>query len=133
MRYDNTVGNLNIKLNTDRFSLQFVMAQKALDRLVLADSTPYVPFLSGHLRSMGHIPEDGVVEWNTPYAHYQYMGELYLAENGSSYAEKYEKKYPAGIDLEQHEKGTKSHWYEAAKNTHKSEWVRTVQRIGGGG
>ena len=132
MRYNNTVGNINIKINTDRFDTQFVKAQKKLDILVLKDCTSYVPFANGQLKSSGHIVEDGIIEWNTPYAHYMYMGELYLAANGSSWARKYEKKYPSGERLNYHEQNTGAKWFEVAKQAHGAEWISTVKRIAGG-
>ncbi len=133
MIYKNTTDTVSIKINTSRFDHNFEKAQKKLDRLVLGQSTPYVPFREGHLRSSGHIVHDGLLEWNEPYAHYMYMGELYLTENGSSWAHKYEQKYPAGIDLQYHEPNTGARWVDKAKQVHGSEWINTVKRIAGGG
>lgn len=85
-----------------RDSKQFNKAQIRLNTLVVADSTPYIPFSQGELRSQVDFPH-GIsgdeVRWYAPYAHYQYKGELYLAANGSSYAQNGEVKYPTGRPL----------------------------------
>lgn len=128
--------NLQFELNTKRFEEQRKKAQKKLNILVLADSTPYVPFQQGQLRSQTRFP-DGIygetLEWYAPYAHYQYMGELYLAQDGSSYAKKYEVKHPAGRPLNYHDPNTGHQWFERAKQTHELEWIKQIRRIGGGG
>ena len=62
---------------------------------------PYVPMDTGTLAesALRGVYKDKVV-WAGPYAHYMYMGELYLAPNGSSWAKKDEKKYPSGRPLQ---------------------------------
>ena len=71
-----------------------------------------------------------------PYAHYQYMGELYLTEDGRSWAHSGEKKYPTGrplhYDANGHPEAT-DHWFERAKETHGQEWVDLVKREVGRG
>lgn len=64
---------------------------------------------------------------------YKHMGELYLAENGSSWAKKYETKYPAGRPLHYGYPGTGDHCFETAKETHKEEWTNIVRREVGKG
>ena len=73
------------------------------------------------------------IEWNTPYAHYIYENELYLAENGSSWAKKGEKKYLAEKSLEYHHAGTQGKWFEEAKRQHQDEWINLVRRTAGKG
>lgn len=125
-----------IDVSTDRFSSQIREAQKKLNMLVLADSTPYVPFSQGMLRSQTRFP-NGIygewLEWYAPYAHYQYYGELYLTTDGRSWAKKGEIKVPAGVPLKYHEPNTGDHWFDKAKRTHGREWASVVRRIGGGG
>jgi hypothetical protein len=124
---------MNIHIDTKRFDGAIERAQNRLDEHVLGDCTEYVPFLGGQLRSSGHIVEPGIIEWNTPYAHYQYAGELYLTEDGRSYAEKYEKKNPTGIPLHYNEPGTGDHWFERAKQEHGKQWIDLVKREVGRG
>ena len=137
MEYDKTIGNINIRLSTKRIDQNLRNAQKLLNLQVVADSNEYIPFgAQGDLREKVCYP-DGiygeVIEYNTPYAHYQYVGELYLAENGSSYAAKYEKKYPSGKELNYHTAGTGKEWFEEAKRVHGKQWIDLVKREAGKG
>lgn len=55
-------------------------AQKLLDRLVVDYSIPYCPFDTGTLSRSPYAVTDfgsGQVIYPGPYAHYQYMGEVY--------------------------------------------------------
>lgn len=136
MKYNNSVGNVDIHFDTKRIDRNIRNAQKQLNMQVVADSDPYIPFLQGALRGSVQYPDGiygGVVEYATPYAHYQYHGELYLTESGSSYAEKGEKKYPTGVPLVQHTTGTTSMWFEEAKRTHFTQWLDLVRREAGKG
>lgn len=133
MRYDKVIGCINIHIDTGRIDDNLRRAQDLLDQKVLKDMMEYIPFQQGALRGATHIVEPGLISTNTPYAHYQYEGELYLAANGSSWAQKYEKKYPAGKPLKYHTAGTGDHWFETAKNIHGSEWTDLVKREAGRG
>lgn len=136
MKRNKTVGAVHITLDTDRLDKNLRNAQKKLDMQVLNDTNEYVPMDVGALRESAYHPKGlggGVVAWNTPYAHYQYMGELYLAENGSSWAKKHETKYPAGRPLHYGYPNTGDHWFETAKETHKEEWTNIVRREMGKG
>lgn len=128
-KFDDTIGDVHIHVDTSSLEADIQKAQKYLDMQVLKDSTEYVPFEQGALRSSGHIVQDGVIEWNTPYAHYQYIGELYLTEDGRSWASAGEVKYPTGIPLVQHAEGTTPQWFETAKQNHLATWIDTVRRI----
>lgn len=136
MRIDNTVGNIHITLSTDRFDNNFREAQKLLNLQVVADSDSYIPFQQGALRGSVRYP-DGVygefIEYDTPYAHYQYKGELYLSASGSSWARKYEQKFPSGKPLSYRTPGTGSQWFESAKQNYGDNWVRLVKRTAGKG
>ena len=44
MRYDRTVGNVNIRLDTSRIDGNLRRAQDKLDMQVLNDMIPYIPF-----------------------------------------------------------------------------------------
>ena len=122
------IGDVHIELDTSRIEKNLDNAQDKLDLQVLADSNLYTPFLQGGLRGSGHIVEPGLIEWNTPYAHYQYMGELYLTSDGRSWAHKDEQKYPTGIDLQYHTPNTGAFWFEEAKDNHLQNWMNIVRR-----
>lgn len=136
MNIDTTVGNIHFKLNTSRFDRNFEEAQKKLNMQITADCSGLIPFQQGQLRSQVRYPEGlggSIIEYYAPYAHYQYMGELYLDKNGRSYAEKYDKKYPSGKLLNHHASGTTDHWFEEAKERYGDDWERLVRQIGGKG
>lgn len=133
-KINKTVGNVNVKIDTSRIDQNLKEAQRALTNQVWADCTPLVPFQQGGLRNNVSMSINAdYIEWNSPYAHYIYSNELYLAANGSSWAKKHEKKYPAGKPLHYHPEGagTTGQWFEEAKRLHKDEWVKLVQRIAG--
>lgn len=136
MRYRKKVGSIDIKLDTKRIDDNTLNAQKLLNMQVVADCDEYIPFTQGALRGSVTYPEGiygGEIAYNTPYAHYQYAGELYLTSDGRSFADKYEKKEPAGRPLQYHAAGTGDHWFERAKQAHGSQWVELVKREVGKG
>lgn len=136
MKINTHVGSVDIKIDTSRIDKNIREAQKLLNEQIVADCTPLIPFQHGALRNSVNYPQGiygGEIEWNTPYARYQYMGELYLAENGSSWAHKGEKKYPSGIPLAYHTPGTTDHFFDAAKEQHGKEWVDLVKKTVGKG
>lgn len=133
MQYNRIVGCVEIHIDTKRIDENLKKAQDLLDGRVLADMRNYIPNQVGDLREKTNIVGPGLIETNTTYAHYQYMGELYLAENGSSWAHEGDHKYPTGMPLHYHEPGTSDHWFERAKETHKQQWIDLVKREVGRG
>lgn len=138
MKINTHVGNVDIKIDTKRIDHNIKEAQAWINRKVVADCEPFIPFNQGALKNSVEYPQGiygGEIEYNSPYAHYQYMGELYLSANGSSWAKKHEKKYPSGKPLHYHPKsaGTTDHWFEKAKEQHKEEWIKGVKEIAGKG
>lgn len=72
----------------------------------------YTPFQSGTLAHgpQNEVLEDGIL-YNTPYAQYQYFGQLMVAPNGSSWARLGETKHLAGKPLHYHGAPMRgSHW-----------------------
>ena len=128
MRLKNTIGDVRIEVNTDRLDRRLERAQNALDQQVLGDMLPYTPFLQGAMRGATQVIEPGLIEIGVPYAHYQYMGDLYLTEDGRSYAEKGERKYATGRPLHYGESGTGDHWFDKAKKAHGDKWRELVKR-----
>lgn len=134
MKFDKTVGNVNIKLNTDKLDRNIREAQKKLNMQIAADCDSLIPFRQGGLRGSLHYPDGvygGELAWNTPYAHYQYEGELYLTEDGRAFANKNERKFPTGIPLVQRASGTSDHWFEKAKDQNLNQWVELVKLTAG--
>lgn len=70
------------------------------------DINRFVPKKSGHLRRSARVTPDAIV-WSTPYAHYQYMGEVYgpnhpIIRNRTIvgwYSTPGQKKEPTGREL----------------------------------
>nr|DAV71652.1 MAG TPA: Minor capsid protein [Caudoviricetes sp.]DAW11427.1 MAG TPA: Minor capsid protein [Caudoviricetes sp.] len=134
MQYNRTVGCVDIHIDTKRIDENLKRAQDLLDGRVLNDMKEYIPMdQQKALRNATHIVQPGLIESDTPYAHYQYTGELYLTEDGRSWARAKEHKYPTGMPLHYHAPGTSDHWFERAKETHKKEWIDIVKREVGKG
>lgn len=136
MKLNTHIGNVDIHIDTKRIDKNLKEAQKLLNMQVVADCDPLIPFSQGQLAEQVDFPKGvygGEIQYYAPHAHYQYTGELYLAENGSSWAKKYEKKYPAGKPIHYHPEGTErgDHWFEKAKQQHKDDWVRLVKETAG--
>ncbi len=110
-----------------------VKAQEELDRLVLNDSQPYVPYNVGNLRNSGiygTVPGSGEVTWLSIYAHYMYEGKAMVGvESRSAYAKKYEPKEYNGETLNYHTAGTGSHWFEKAKQNKLESWIAAVKNV----
>lgn len=138
MNFKETVGGINIQLNTDRIDGNIRKAQKLLNEQISEDCKPLIPRQQGALANSVNYPEGiygGELSWNTPYAHYQYEGELYLTEDGRSWANQNERKYPAKPKrmLNYHMQGTSDHWFEKAKEQKGKHWVELVKRTAGKG
>lgn len=134
MQYNRIVGCVEIHIDTKRIDENLKKAQDLLDGRVLNDMKEYIPMdQQKALINATHIVQPGLIESDTPYAHYQYTGELYLTEDGRSWAHKKEHKYPTGMPLHYHEPGTSDHWFERAKETHKQQWIDLVKREVGKG
>lgn len=130
MKFNKKVGGINIKLDTRRLDRNVIEAQKLLNMQIAADCDSLIPFQQGALRASQYYPEGiygGEIAWAVPYAHYQYVGELYLTEDGRTYANKNERKYPTGTPLEQHTEGTVAQWFERAKAEHEKKWIDLVK------
>lgn len=95
---------------------------------------PYVPAQNLVLAQNVSIyteREVGVVEYRSPYAHYQYAGELYVSsKTGSPWASEGEYKVPTGESLEyskfRHPLAT-SHWDKAAVTARGDDLTRAMQ------
>lgn len=141
MRINNTVGNVSIKIDTSRIDKNIREAQKLLNLAVVGDCDPLIPFQQGALRNSVNYPQGiygGEIEYNTPYAHYQYEGIVYGpnipirdAEGNITGWYSPPKKNLTGRPLTYHTAGTGDHWFEKAKQEHGDDWVRLVKRTAG--
>ena len=97
---------------------------------VAKDTAPFVPMLTGSLRTRTRVTGNTVV-YPGPYARYLYYGKLYVDPlTGSSYARKGVTKVPAVPEknLIFHRTGTCSHWFEASKAQNMEKWVRVAEK-----
>lgn len=141
MRIRQHIGNVDIQLNTDRIDRNIREAQKLLNMQVVADCDPLIPFQQGALRNSVIYPDGiygGEIEYNTPYAHYQYEGIVYGpnipirdAEGNITGWCSPPKKNPTGRQLQYHTAGAGDHWFEKAKAQRGDDWVRLVKRTAG--
>ena len=94
------------------------------DRLM----TPFVPGGSGGmLAKLKTYPNNYSIKYTSPYAHYQYIGKLMLAKNGSSWAKKGEKKYYTSKKLKYHTSGTGDHWDKMMMQRRGKELAKDVE------
>lgn len=131
----------DIKIPVLRWSRHLDEAQMWLTQQVAADCTNFIPFESGVLRSSLTFPEGlegGVIEWNTPYAHYQNEGEVYInpQHNASGFVGSdglwygwRGPKVPSGRPIQYHTEGTGDHWVEKAKEAYMDSWVKGARRV----
>lgn len=141
MRFNSHVGNVHIKLDTKRIDGNLKEAQMKLNMQIVADSTPYVPFRQGALRSSVRYPQGitgGEIEYNTPYAHYLYEGTVYSpnipikdAQGNITGWFSPPHKTPTDRKLQYHTPGTSDHWFNRAKQEKLSDWVKLVKRTVG--
>lgn len=136
-------GNVDAMLNTNRIERNIREAQKLLNEQVVADSDPFVPFQQGALRGNVIYPDGiygGLIEYNTPYAHYQYQSVVYSpnipikdSEGNITgwFSPPGQKKQPTGRTLQYHTPGTTGKWFEVAKERNLQSWVRLVKETAG--
>ena len=136
--------NISLKWNKPKTKITEEATGGTPGRLFLANEAkrlmdPYVPadslFLAQNVRT--YVENDaGIVEYMSPYAHYQFEGELYVSSvTGSSWS-KGEYKMPAGRELRhskfRHPLAT-SHWDKAMRTARKDDLVRAYQNYLNGG
>lgn len=141
MRIRQHIGNVDIDITDARLRRNLKEAQKLLNMQVVADCDSLIPFQQGALRNSVNYPQGiygGEIEYNMPYAHYQYMGEVYgpnipIRDTEGNITGWYSppKKHPTGRQLQYHTAGTGDHWFSKAKEMHKDEWVRLVKQTAG--
>ena len=143
MRIKQHVGNVDIHIDTKRIDRNLKEAQKELNLAVRKDTTPFVPKREGSgggtLRRSANFPEGvygGVLEYNTPYAHLLYVGQVYgpnipIKDSEGNvtgwFSPPGQAKHPTGKKIQYHEPGTSDHWFEKAKERHGDKWLRLVR------
>ena len=94
------------------------------DRLMM----PYIPGgAGGQLAKLKTYPNNHEIKYTSPYAHYQYTGKAMVAENGSAWAKKGEKKHYSGKKLKYHTSGTGAKWDKLMLQRRKNDLVKDVE------
>lgn len=113
--------------------------QKVIDAAVIRECTPYVPFAEGILAGSANTATEigsGEVVYATPYARYQYYGEVYgpnfpIVENGEIVGWRSPpEKYATGRKLEYNTEMNPqagSHWFDRAMADHKDDILKEAQ------
>ena len=135
-----------IKLNLDakrKYLAKGGPAQTMLDRLVVDYSIPYVPFDTGTLSRSPYAASDfgsGKVIYPGPYAHYQYMGEVYgpnhPIKQGTEiirwWSPPGQRKTPTGRPLKYDQTLNPlagSYWTDRMKADHMADLTREVAKL----
>lgn len=131
-------------INTKRFIKKYGVGegghvQKTVDAAVIRECFPYVPFDEGILAGSANIATEigsGEVVYDTPYARYQFYGEVYgpnfpIVENGvivGYYSPP--EKHPTGAQLQYNTDKNPlagSHWFDRAMADHKDDILQEAQ------
>ena len=113
--------------------------QKAVDAGVIRECSPYLPFDEGVLEGSANTATEigsGEVIYDTPYARYQYYGEVYgpnfpITENGEivgyySPPEKFATGEKLEYNTEKHPMAG-SHWFDRAMADHSDDVLKEAQ------
>ena len=137
-------GELKDFINTKRFINQYGVGegghvQRTVDAAVIRECFPYVPFDEGILAGSANTATEigsGEVVYDTPYARYQYYGEVYgpnipIVENGVivGYWSPPEKT-PTGRQLQYNTDKNPlagSHWFDRAMADHSDDVLKEAQ------
>ena len=118
--------------------------QRFIDQKVIDGCTPYVPASPDRtLEFSAQVSTDigsGQVIWNTPYAHYQYMGIVYgpnipIRQDGilmGWFSPPGRPKYPTDRELTYDTAQNPlagAYWFERAKADHLNEWLDEARRV----
>ena len=136
--------DVTIDIDISRFARHLDEAEDWLAHRILDDCTEFIPVASGALRGSGHVVETREgrrIEWDVPYAHYQYEGKVWInpEHNASGFIGSDGNwhgwpgpKVPTERPLMYSADGTGDHWVRTAKDIHMEEWIRGARRVAGG-
>lgn len=94
------------------------------DRLMM----PYIPGgAGGELAKLKTYPNNYSIKYISPYSHYQYTGKAMVAQNGSAWARKGEKKHYSGKKLKYHTSGTGAKWDKLMLQRRKNDLIKDIE------
>lgn len=137
------LDNADMKLDLSRFEKQYQKAQYELDSMVMDSMVPYMPMQTGtfikrtRAESASLAGTGTVVAGAGPMGRYLYEGKAMVGEKSrSAWAKKGERKVVTKNKLHYSAHSNpkaQSHWFEAAKKAHGSQWIKKTKAIAGGG
>lgn len=120
------------KLNLGKFDKITEQARYELAKIIIKDTTPYVPHKEGRLEK-AIIRENGrQIVYKKPYARFLWHGKLMLAPNGSSWAKKGEKKHVVNKDLKFNQSINPyagKYWFLRSKNNNLNKWADDLKNL----
>ena len=112
--------------------------QKKFQNLCYNYMDKYVPYRDGNLRKNVDLSNPRQIVYESPYAHYQYEGVLYVMDNGKGayYSPNYGfwskpdvRKIRTSTPLNYHTAGTGDHWDERMKSAEMDSLVSDLQKF----
>lgn len=145
-------GDMEIKLNMDRFSRQYQEAQYLLDGMVMDSMVPFMPMITGNFIDRTRVESTSlqgsgkVCAAAAPYGRFLYQGKTMVDERtGSTYARYGAKKvlvsqFSGQTNAKENLEYTKqahpraqAEWFDVAKRQDGKTWIRKVKAKAGGG
>lgn len=109
------------------FDRRGAAAQVWLDSEILRSTEPFVPMDQGDLIGSGvrgTVPGSGLIVYNSPYAHYHYVGLVRVGRAPKKLTDRkmnYSQLHQAG-----QERG--SAWFDRSKKVNLAAWIAGVER-----
>ena len=110
--------------------------QKKFQSLCQQYMDKYVPYRDGNLRKNLDMSDPTKIVYESPYAHYQYEGVLYVMNNGKGayYSPDYgywskKPKYKTDTPLHYETAGTGDHWDERMKSAEMNNLLDDLQKF----
>lgn len=123
---------------------EYGRTQKVIDAEVIRFCEPYVPFDKGVLTASASTATkvgSGEVRYQTPYARYQYYGEVYgpnipmtIGGEQTFRSKPGQKKSPTGRELQYNKEVhplAGSFWFERMKADHKKDILEEARQVSG--
>lgn len=133
-------GDIQIKVNFDRFSHQYQEAQYELDTAVMKSMVPFMPHETGTqinkaLAESAALAGTGkVLAAAPPEGRFLYEGKVMVdPETNSPWARKGAKKVVTDKDLQFGNPKATPHWFDTAKKKDGKDWVKQTKKTAGGG
>lgn len=131
LRFDIEVRGIN-RLDR-RMDAAAQRAEHAVAIQIARDTEKFVPASTNKSLSNRTRVDGNTVIYPGPYAHYLYVGKLYVDPNtGSPFSRYGTTKVITGRDLQYNRtvhSRAQSHWYEASKAVNAEKWNRVAGRV----